>query len=128
MYLEKSTSKHITQPITGLVRSPQSMVAVLISCLLFSCSSASEHGTTPPSIIFIMADDLGYADISPYGQSKINTPNLDRMAAEGMLFTQFYAGTSVCAPSRAVLMTGLHTGHVEIREISSMVIEKASSH
>lgn len=62
-----------------------------------------------------MADDLGYADISPYGQTKISTPTLDRMAAEGLLFTQFYAGTSVCAPSRAVLMTGLHTGHAEIR-------------
>jgi arylsulfatase A-like enzyme len=62
-----------------------------------------------------MADDLGFGDVGVYGQKQIRTPNLDRMAAEGMRFTQFYAGTSVCAPSRAVLMTGLHTGHVEIR-------------
>ncbi len=68
-----------------------------------------------PNIIFIMADDLGYGDIGPYGQREIETPNLDRMAREGIRFTRHYAGTSVCAPSRCVLMTGLHTGHSEIR-------------
>jgi len=62
-----------------------------------------------------MADDLGYGDIGPFGQKLIQTPNLDRMAAEGMCFTQFYPGASVCAPSRATLMTGLHTGHTRIR-------------
>tara|TARA_Y100000310_G_scaffold345512_1_gene465817 strand:+ start:94 stop:1419 length:1326 start_codon:yes stop_codon:yes gene_type:complete len=62
-----------------------------------------------------MADDLGYADIGAYGQTKIQTPRLDEMASEGMKFTQFYAGTSVCAPSRSSLITGLHTGHTEIR-------------
>ncbi|MGH7127241.1 MAG: arylsulfatase [Planctomycetaceae bacterium] len=68
-----------------------------------------------PNIIFILADDLGYGDLGCYGQTKIKTPNLDRMAAEGMRFTQFYAGATVCAPSRCVLMTGLHTGHCYIR-------------
>lgn len=63
----------------------------------------------------ILADDLGYGDIGCYGQTKINTPHLDRMAAEGMKFTQFYAGSTVCAPSRCSLMTGFHTGHCEIR-------------
>jgi arylsulfatase A-like enzyme len=68
-----------------------------------------------PNIVFILADDLGYGEIGCYGQQLIQTPNLDRMAAEGMRFTQFYAGAPVCAPSRAVLMTGLHVGHVSVR-------------
>ncbi len=69
----------------------------------------------PPNIVFILADDLGYGDLGCYGQREIRTPNLDRMAAEGLRFTQFYAGSTVCAPSRCVLMTGLHLGHAWIR-------------
>jgi arylsulfatase A-like enzyme len=69
----------------------------------------------PPNIIFILADDLGYGDLGCYGQKKIKTPNLDRMAAEGMRFTQCYAGSTVCAPSRSALLTGQHTGHTRIR-------------
>ena len=68
-----------------------------------------------PNIIFILADDLGYGDLGCYGQRKIQTPHLDQMAAEGLRFTQFYAGSTVCAPSRCVLMTGLNTGHGHIR-------------
>ncbi|MDB6034423.1 MAG: N-acetylgalactosamine-6-sulfatase [Verrucomicrobiales bacterium] len=68
-----------------------------------------------PNIIFILADDLGYGDVGCYGQTKIKTPNIDKLAEEGMRFTQCYAGTTVCAPSRACLMTGLHSGHVRIR-------------
>lgn len=68
-----------------------------------------------PNIVFILADDLGYGDIGPYGQRDILTPNLDRLAAEGTRFTQVYAGAAVCAPSRSVLMTGLHTGHTPVR-------------
>ena len=68
-----------------------------------------------PNIIFIMADDLGYADLGCYGQQVIKTPRLDQMAKEGMRFTQFYAGCTVCAPSRSVLMTGQHTGHTHVR-------------
>src|SRR5690554_1355912 len=64
-----------------------------------------------PNIVFILADDLGYGDLGCYGQKQIQTPNLDRMAAEGIRFTQAYAGSTVCAPSRCVLMTGQHTGH-----------------
>jgi arylsulfatase A-like enzyme len=67
------------------------------------------------NIIFILADDLGYGDLGCYGQKTIQTPNLDRMAAEGMIFTDHYSGTCVCAPSRCSLMTGLHTGHTYIR-------------
>lgn len=68
-----------------------------------------------PNIIFIMADDLGYGDVGVYGQQQIQTPNLDRLAQEGMRFTQFYAGSTVCAPSRSVLMTGQHTGRTRVR-------------
>ena len=69
----------------------------------------------PPNIVYILADDLGYGDIGAYGQTKTRTPTLDQLAAEGMVFTQHYSGSTVCAPSRAVLMTGQHTGHVKIR-------------
>ncbi|MBM3748284.1 MAG: arylsulfatase [Acidobacteria bacterium] len=68
-----------------------------------------------PNIIFILADDLGYGDLGCYGQKRIQTPSLDRMAAEGMRFSQAYAGSTVCAPSRCCLMTGLHTGHARAR-------------
>ena len=68
-----------------------------------------------PNIIFIMADDLGYGDLGCYGQQVIRTPRLDQMARDGMRFTQFYAGCTVCAPSRSVLLTGQHTGHTWVR-------------
>lgn len=73
--------------------------------------AAVEH----PNIIFILADDLGYGDLGCYGQKIIQTPRLDRMAAEGLRFTQFYAGATVCAPSRSVLMTGQHGGRTRVR-------------
>jgi arylsulfatase len=68
-----------------------------------------------PNIVYILADDLGYAELGCYGQEKIKTPNIDRMAREGMRFTQHYCGNAVCAPSRCVLMTGKHPGHAYIR-------------
>jgi len=68
-----------------------------------------------PNIVFLLADDLGYGDLGCYGQKRISTPNIDRLAAEGIRFTQFYAGSTVCAPSRCVLMTGFNTGHSYIR-------------
>ena len=68
-----------------------------------------------PNIILIQADDLGYGDLSAYGQRHFQTPNLDRLAAEGIRFTQYYSGSTVCAPSRAALMTGQHTGHAWVR-------------
>ncbi|MCD6394241.1 MAG: arylsulfatase [Planctomycetes bacterium] len=76
---------------------------------------AFAFGGEKPNIIFIMADDLGYADLGCYGQKFIKTPHVDRMATEGLKFTQCYAGAVVCAPSRSVLMTGQHTGHTRIR-------------
>jgi len=68
-----------------------------------------------PHIVLIVTDDLGYGDLGCYGQERLRTPNIDRLAAEGRRYTQFYAGSTVCAPSRCVLMTGLHTGHALIR-------------
>ena len=67
------------------------------------------------NVVYILADDLGYGDVGCYGQQIIKTPNIDRMAKEGMLFTQHYAGCTVSAPSRCSLMTGLHTGHTQVR-------------
>ena len=75
----------------------------------------SRAQTRPPNVIFILADDLGYGDLGCYGQQRIATPNIDAMAASGLRFTQAYAGSTVCAPSRCSLMTGLHTGHARIR-------------
>ena len=68
-----------------------------------------------PNILLILADDLGYGDLGCYGQKRIQTPNIDRLAAEGVRFTQAYAGSTVCAPSRCCLETGLHTGHAWVR-------------
>src|SRR5262245_41325898 len=73
------------------------------------------HAAERPNIVFFIADDLGYGDVGCYGQTKIRTPNIDRLAAEGMRFTAHYAGNNVCAPSRCVLMTGLHPGHAYVR-------------
>jgi arylsulfatase A len=69
----------------------------------------------PPNIVYILGDDLGRGDLGCYGQTKIRTPNIDRLAAEGMKFQQHYSGSTVCAPSRCTLMTGLHTGHAFVR-------------
>src|SRR5687768_6720847 len=68
-----------------------------------------------PNILFILADDLGYGDLGCYGQKVVATPNIDRLAAEGIRFTQVYCGSTVCAPSRCALMTGYHMGHARIR-------------
>jgi len=86
------------------------------SGLAWILSSQPIHGVTgKPNLILILADDLGYGDLGCYGQQLIQTPNLDRMASEGIRFTQFYAGSTVCAPSRSVLMTGKHMGHTRVR-------------
>lgn len=83
-----------------------------VSALVSAAEPSSER---TPNIVFIIADDLGYGDISCYGQQKFNTPNIDRLAQEGLRFTQCYSGTTVSAPSRACLISGLHSGHAPIR-------------
>jgi len=92
----------------------------LIAVLAFSCSPVKQNAAIrtaerKPNIIYIYADDLGYGELGSYGQQKIKTPHLDLMAKEGMRFTQHYSGSPVCAPARAMLMTGMHAGHSYIR-------------
>jgi len=77
---------------------------------------AAQSSKDKPNIVFIMADDLGYKELGCYGQEKIKTPNIDKLAAEGMLFTDYYTGSAVCAPARCCLMTGKHGGHAYIRD------------
>ena len=95
--------------VTGVVAA----VALVAGC--GGAITAEGKVEAKPNIIYILVDDLGYGDLGCYGQAQIKTPNIDRMAAEGMRFTDHYAGSTVCAPSRCCLMTGLHTGHALIR-------------
>lgn len=91
------------------------LVSLLATSFFCYHSQAQTPKPARPNIVFILADDLGYGDIGFNGQKLIKTPNIDRLAREGMIFSQFYAGTSVCAPSRSSLLTGQHTGHTYIR-------------
>jgi arylsulfatase A-like enzyme len=93
-------------------------ITVLSFGMFFGCSEKKKDEPSQPqkpNIIYILADDLGYGDLSCYGQTKFATPNIDKLASEGIRFTQHYSGSTVCAPSRSSLMTGLHTGHTPIR-------------
>lgn len=83
--------------------------------IVLCCQNSPQWVTSKPNIVLIVADDLGYGDLGIYGQQHFSTPNIDRLAKKGMLFTQFYSGSTVCAPSRSALMTGQHTGHTPIR-------------
>jgi arylsulfatase A len=94
----------------------RNQIVLVVVAALTSLGNAAER----PNIILIIADDLGYAELGSYGQKKIKTPSLDRLASEGMRFTQFYAGNAVCATSRCTLMTGKHTGHAFIRDNRAM--------
>lgn len=91
------------------------IVLALFGLFGTAAASADDEPADRPNIIYVMADDLGYGDLGCYGQKQIQTPNIDRMASEGVRFTDYYAGSTVCAPSRCVLMTGYHTGHCFIR-------------
>ena len=92
-------------------------ISVTILAFLFWSNLLSAQGPdqTRPNILFILADDLGYGDLGCYGQEKILTPNIDELARQGMKFTQHYSGSPVCAPSRYIFLTGLHSGHAFIR-------------
>lgn len=101
-------------------KSAKALLSILsISAVVTGCGSnvpnVANQTTSQPNIIYIIADDLGYNDIGAYGQDKIKTPNIDQLANDGMRFTQHYAGSTVCGPSRASLLTGFHTGHSPIR-------------
>jgi arylsulfatase A-like enzyme len=108
--------------------------SVLVFCLLtagvapfFPRHAYGAPDPLHPNIVLILADDLGYGDLVCYGQKRISTPNIDRLAAQGRRFTQFYAGSTVCAPSRCVLMTGLHTGHCYIRGNSNLSLRASDA-
>lgn len=96
---------------------PAAVLTVVAATLAVwpSFSAAADKPPKTPNLVFILADDLGYGELGSYGQTVIRTPSLDRMAKEGLRFTQFYAGATVCAPSRSVLMTGQHHGHTRVR-------------
>jgi len=111
MNIQKSVSETFLQVcLTSLM--------VLASAHFYGCQADpadDRHSADRPNIIYIIADDLGYGDLGSYGQPIIHTPNLDRMADEGIRFTQHYSGSTVCAPARCSLMTGRHGGHAVIR-------------
>lgn len=88
-----------------------------------ACTHSEQQQQKDPNVIFIIADDLGYGDLSCYGQEKFRTPNIDSLAADGVIFTRHYAGTSVSAPSRSSLITGLHTGHTPVRGNKELPVE-----
>lgn len=96
-------------------------LALPMAALFADCSAAADPPAAKPNIIWIMADDLGYGDLGCYGQKEILTPCIDQLARDGMRFTQCYAGSTVCAPTRCVLMTGKHTGHCTVRGNSARV-------
>jgi len=101
-----------------IMRRELNLLWAFMGMLLFGCGSnptIKNEVSSPPNIIYILADDLGYGELGCYGQEKFTTPNLDQLAREGIRFTRHYSGSTVCAPSRSVLMTGLHTGHTFIR-------------
>jgi len=97
--------------LLSFIKSVPTVFALAVLILPLTLDAADKK----PNIVFIMADDLGYAELGSYGQKKIRTPNLDQLAKEGMRFTRHYSGNAVCAPSRCVLMTGKHPGHAWIR-------------
>ena len=101
---------------------------LIIACSLFSCSvMQAQKVVQRPNIIYILMDDLGYGDLQCYGQQKIETPNIDKLRENGMKFTQHYSGSPVSAASRCVLMTGMHSGHSQIRGNDEMASRGAVS-
>ncbi|NJB35086.1 arylsulfatase [Croceivirga sp. JEA036] len=111
--------RHFLNQKNGRRQKFRLLLGIVLPAFLFSCvekAHEKEQGIeNKPNIIYILADDLGYGDLSITGQKKFETPNIDKLAQDGMLFTQHYSGSTVCAPSRSALMTGLHTGHTFIR-------------
>ena len=92
------------------------LVTFYLVLILVCVTVADDDDPRPPNIVLIVADDLGYRELGCFGQTRIQTPHLDRLASEGMRLTQHYSGNAVCAPSRCVLMIGKHPGHAPIRD------------
>jgi len=100
------------------------MLRLIAFFLVLQSAGFAERVSGKPNIIYILADDLGYGDLGCYGQKVIKTPHLDRMAAEGIRFTQHYSGSTVCAPSRSALLQGRHTGHIYVRGNGSIQMRR----
>jgi len=116
MFGSRSARGYGTRPI-----SPRACTLLLTGFIVTVGCATSDiapppTAEVPPNVIYLYADDLGYGELGSYGQEIIQTPNLDRLAAEGMRFTAHYSGSAVCAPSRATLLTGKHSGHAFIRD------------
>jgi len=109
--LRETTLNPVATPTSIMKR-----IIQLLALCLFAVQLRAAGLANKPNIIFVLADDAGYGDIGPFGQKIIHTPTLDNLANEGMRFTQHYAGSPVCAPSRCVLITGKHPGHAFIRD------------
>ena len=92
-----------------------STLAALTAAASAQAQDANNQPNQRPNIIYVMCDDMGYGDLACYGQQFIATPNIDKLAQEGMMFTQAYCGSPVSAPSRATFMTGQHSGHTHVR-------------
>ena len=111
--------KRLIEPECLVLALARSAVLIALGFVFFisvaTDANSAESADSKPNMIFILADDLGYGDLGCFGQEVIQTPRLDQMASEGLRFTQFYAGNTVCAPSRSVLMTGQHMGHTHVR-------------
>ena len=114
--LNQQWSPHVV-PKSDNVMSTRHSLTLLASVGLFFgvYATGNAHATDSPNIVFIMADDLGTGHLGFNGQTKIRTPNIDHLRAEGLYFSQVYAGCAVCAPCRSVLMTGYHMGHTSVR-------------
>ena len=100
-------------------------IEIYIGLSVFALSAKSQVKESQPNIIYIIMDDLGYGDIGCYGSGKIETPNIDRLCKDGISFTQHYTGSPVSAPARCVLMTGMHSGHAQIRANDEMAYRGA---
>ena len=112
------------------MRCLSSRIGVSLSLVFLAGMGMAAAADAPrrPNIVFLLADDLGVGDLGCYGQTKIKTPHIDRLAAEGMRFTNFYSGCSVCAPSRCALMTGKHMGHATVRDNMQRAPGKEGQH
>jgi arylsulfatase len=119
-----SDRRHLLHRFTTL--SAGALAAILAFSVHFTETFA--ENARAPNIVIILADDLGHGDLGCYGQTKIKTPHIDRLAAEGMRFTSFYCGCSVCAPSRCALMTGKHMGHATVRDNMQRAAEVEGQH
>ena len=125
MYMNYKSRKKLLKlsPIALTAMTLSSCVPTIATITLVESLQHDKDKSDKPNVIFILADDLGYADLSCMGQTKFSTPNIDKLASQGMLFTQHYSGSSVSAPSRSCLITGQHTGHTVIRGNKELPVE-----